>query len=150
MALGVVPAWSGRYILDFEQVIAEVQASAAYGEGETTEGDGGDEPHFSLITGKLVTSKHYGDMVEENTVKENDGGVLVPRNADTTVGHLIGSAAGEPLLDAIVAMRLIFLSGEFLQTRSWQGLEQRIGRDEPSVLEQGRDGIAKGYRHVDH
>lgn len=42
------------------------------------------------------------------------------------------------------------LSGEFLQTRSWQGLEQRVGMDEPSVLEQGRDGVAKGYRSVDH
>lgn len=42
------------------------------------------------------------------------------------------------------------VSGEFLQTRSWQGLEQRLDMDEPSVLEQGRDGIAKGYRSVDH
>jgi len=150
MALGVVPAWSGRYILDFERVIAEVQDSATYGEGETSEGDSGDEPHFSLITGKLVTSKRYGDMVEENTAKESVDGVLVPRNADTTVGRIIGSAAGKPFLDTTVKLRLIFLSGEFLQTRSWQGLEQRIGRDEPSVLEQGRDGIAKGYRSVDH
>jgi len=95
MALGVVPAWSGRYILDFEQVIAEVRDSATHGGGETTEDVGGDEPHFSLITGKLVTSKHYGDRVEENKGKENADGVLVPRNQDTTVGNVIGSAAGE-------------------------------------------------------
>jgi diphthamide biosynthesis protein 2 len=149
MALGVVPAWSGRYILDFEQVIAEVQDSATHGKGETTEG--ADEPHFSLITGKLVTSRHYGDTIEEDAIEENGDGVIVPRSSNTTVGRLIDSAAGEPLLDAPFKTRLNFLlSGEFLQTRSWQGLEQRIGRDEPSVLEQGRDGIAKSYRSVDH
>jgi len=106
MALGVVPAWSGRYILDFEQVIAEVRDSATNGggngggdgggDGGTTEEDGGrDEPHFSLITGKLVTSKRYGDRVEDDNSKGNADGVLVSRNQDTTVGSLIGSAAGE-------------------------------------------------------
>ena len=95
MALGVIPAWSGRYILDFEQVIAEVQDSASCGDTETTEEGDGDEPHFSLITGKLVTSKRYGDRIEENKVKEDTDGVLVPRDPDTTVGTLIGSAAGE-------------------------------------------------------
>lgn len=104
MALGVVPAWSGRYILDFEHVIAEARDSATYGDGETIEekeeDDGGDEPHFSLITGKLVTSKRYGDgdrMEEENNNKGkgNADGVLVPRNQERTVGNLIGSAAGE-------------------------------------------------------
>ncbi len=99
MALGIVPAWSGRYILDFEQVIAEVQDSATYGDGETAEEDCGDEPHFSLITGKLVTSKRYGDRVEEeNKGKGNADGVLVSRVQETTVGSLIGSAAGEHTL----------------------------------------------------
>ena len=93
MALGVVPAWSGRYILDFEQVIAEVPDSATCGDGDNTKEDGEDEPHFSLITGKLVTSKRYGDRTEEN--KETPGGLLVPRNPNTAVGSLIGSAAGE-------------------------------------------------------
>jgi diphthamide biosynthesis protein 2 len=40
--------------------------------------------------------------------------------------------------------------GDFLKNRIWQGLEQRIGQDEPSLLEQGRSGIAKGYNEVDH
>ena len=99
MALGDVPAWSGRYILDFEQVIAEVQDSATFGDGENTEEDGGDEPHFSLITGKLITSKRYGDRVEEDAKgKGNADGVLVSRNQETTVGSVIGSAAGEHML----------------------------------------------------
>lgn len=40
--------------------------------------------------------------------------------------------------------------GDFLQARSFQGLEQRLGQDAPAVLEQGRSGIAKGYADVDH
>ena len=34
---------------------------------------------------------------------------------------------------------------QFLHTREYQGLEQRIGQDAPSVLEQGRSGITRGY-----
>lgn len=78
----------------------------------------------------------------------------MPRNQDTTLGNLIGSAAGEHAVTRTYFFQIIqaycYLLGEFLQTRSWQGLEQRIDLDEPSVLEQGRDGIAKGYRSVDH
>lgn len=37
-------------------------------------------------------------------------------------------------------------SGQFLQTRTYQGLEARVGEDTPSVLEQGRSGIARGYQ----
>ena len=33
----------------------------------------------------------------------------------------------------------------FLHSRSYQGLEAKIGEDSPAVLEQGRSGIARGY-----
>jgi hypothetical protein len=36
--------------------------------------------------------------------------------------------------------------GEYLQARSFKGLEQNNCPDEPSVLEQGRYGVAQGYR----
>jgi len=35
--------------------------------------------------------------------------------------------------------------GEFLQSRTFRGLEARAGLDPPSVLQQGRSGIARGY-----
>jgi hypothetical protein len=35
--------------------------------------------------------------------------------------------------------------GEHLTTRSYVGLEARFGMDEPSMLELGREGIARGY-----
>jgi diphthamide biosynthesis protein 2 len=40
-------------------------------------------------------------------------------------------------------------AGQFLQTRTYQGLDASIGMAGPSVLEQGRSGIARGY-HDDH
>jgi hypothetical protein len=36
-------------------------------------------------------------------------------------------------------------AADFLHERSWQGLDQRLGQDAPSMLEQGRSGIARGY-----
>lgn len=41
--------------------------------------------------------------------------------------------------------RLICGAALFLHSRSYQGLEAKIGEDSPSVLEQGRSGIARGY-----
>lgn len=37
-------------------------------------------------------------------------------------------------------------TGQFLQQRTYQGLDMRLGEDSPSVLEQGRSGIARGYQ----
>jgi len=55
-------------------------------------------------------------------------GALTVRNNEGTLSKVMESAAGQ-----------------FLQSRTFRGLEQNIGGDEPSVLEQGRSGIAKGY-----
>lgn len=41
-------------------------------------------------------------------------------------------------------------AGDFLQARTYRGLEQRLGEDAPSVLEQGRSGIAMGYHELTH
>lgn len=35
--------------------------------------------------------------------------------------------------------------GNYLASRTWSGLEARVGLDEPAALEQGRAGIARGY-----
>lgn len=37
-------------------------------------------------------------------------------------------------------------AGEYMQTRTYKGLEPRFGMDEPARLEMGREGgIARGY-----
>ncbi|XP_062545258.1 2-(3-amino-3-carboxypropyl)histidine synthase subunit 2 [Armigeres subalbatus] len=38
-------------------------------------------------------------------------------------------------------------SGDVLQNRTWQGLEQNLGRDAPAVVEEGRSGIPIKYQN---
>jgi hypothetical protein len=42
------------------------------------------------------------------------------------------------------------LKGEFLQLRTFRGLETRAGLDPPSLLQQGRAGTARGYGDDHH
>jgi len=48
--------------------------------------------------------------------------------------------------EPLVAHATCACTGQFLQQRTYQGLELRLGEDGPSVLEQGRSGIARGYQ----
>ncbi len=46
---------------------------------------------------------------------------------------------------SILLVDVVFFIGEFYTNRVYRGLDQRIGEEAPSVLEQGRTGIASGY-----
>ncbi|KAH0582502.1 hypothetical protein H2248_010445 [Termitomyces sp. 'cryptogamus'] len=143
VALQSTPKWTGHYVLNFETLLAEVPQgmddkinSLENGVEEECEGDDQDtdRPLFSLVTGTYRQAKHYGtkEKPQLNGVSCPDSAVVL-RNQDSAVAKVSDSAA---------AM--------FLGTRTYQGLETRIGEDAPSVLEQGRSGIARGYRDVDH
>lgn len=41
-------------------------------------------------------------------------------------------------------------AAEFLQSRSWQGLEQQLGKTPVSAAVEGRHGTASGYTHENH
>ncbi|KAG6889476.1 hypothetical protein C0995_001003 [Termitomyces sp. Mi166 len=145
VALQSTPKWTGRYVLNFETLLAEAQertakdkvkATTENGVEEESEDDAQDpdRPVFSLVTGTYRQAKRYS--ANENRLLDGASGpdsAVVLRNQDSTVARLADTAA---------AM--------FLQTRTYQGLETRVGEDAPSVLEQGRSGIARGYRDVDH
>jgi diphthamide biosynthesis protein 2 len=70
---------------------------------------------------------------------------VVRRNQDTALATLADSAAGMFTVFYFLFILMCF-QGQFLQGRDYKGLEARIGEDAPSVLEQGRSGIAKGYQ----
>jgi diphthamide biosynthesis protein 2 len=89
IALDLVPAWDGRYILDFDKVLDE--ANAFVPEGNTLENG---EPEFSLITGKYRQAKRYGD--HDSAGNNEMDQALVPRNQDGTVAKVLESASGEP------------------------------------------------------
>ncbi|KAH9929211.1 diphthamide biosynthesis protein [Fomitopsis serialis] len=128
VALRAEQSWTGRYVLDFDRVLAEYSGHEEEGESKdasTRDEEDSDEPVFSLVTGKYRYAKRYGAPAE---TPSGDSSAVVLRNKDNSIAVLADSAAGQ-----------------FLQTRTFQGLETRIGQDAPSTLEQGRSGIAKGY-----
>ncbi|KAJ1917424.1 Diphthamide biosynthesis protein 2 [Tieghemiomyces parasiticus] len=128
--------WTGKYITDFDQLLTEFETSpAADGStpadsrltaGEETDDD--DSPHFSLVTGQFKQNRRYHPVQLDTSDLDTGVGSLTLRNANTDVSTVMGSAAGEYLLQ-----------------RSFQGLEQKLGETEAAVVEEGRRGIARGY-----
>ena len=120
------------------------------GDHQESEPEDLDQPVFSLVTGKYRHAKRYHSMCirgshphlystrhahyptdtePDSTSSDPTSSAVVLRNQDTALSVMPDSAAGQ-----------------FLQERSWRGLETRLGEDAPSVLEQGRSGIARGYK----
>ncbi|EIM84817.1 diphthamide biosynthesis protein [Stereum hirsutum FP-91666 SS1] len=142
IALQPEPTWTGEYVLDFDKILSDsirhtdgtesATISDATNDTESQEDIDPDQPTFSLMTGKYRHAKRYGDAEETPTPAQIDEDhtptSVILRNHDNAVATLKDSAAGE-----------------FLQARSFRGLETRTGLDAPSILEQGRSGIPKNY-----
>lgn len=97
----------------------------------TTDSDD-DSLEFSLITGTLRTKKRFatgsgGQASDSNNLLEDRVRDLTLRNQNFSLSKL--ESAGST----------------FLASREFQGLQPRYGMDVPSVLEQGRSGVARGY-----
>lgn len=130
-----------------------------------------DRPMFSLMTGKYRRAKRYGDgefppLLATGTIAN----VLhlqseVQIRKQTQFLHKVLSSAPKKthyykyqttqqvqpfsyLSQYRVAQDEQNITGQFLQNRTYQGLDPRVGQDEPSILEQGRSGIARGYGEV--
>ncbi|KAF6752724.1 putative diphthamide synthesis protein-domain-containing protein [Ephemerocybe angulata] len=137
IALGAGRSWDGKYVLNFDQLLRESKQDQSDAEksaeqsGEEEETDDIDQPQFSLISGKYRQAKRYGDSEPNpsSTLNGDTSTSLVVRNQEDALTALPNSAALQ-----------------FLHQRTYQGLEVRLGEDEPGVLEQGRSGIAKGYQ----
>ncbi|KAI0370673.1 diphthamide biosynthesis protein [Pilatotrama ljubarskyi] len=131
VALQPTQSWTGRYVLDFDQLLREhqdaLQNTGARDGGEEEDEDL-DQPVFSLATGKYRHAKRYGGAPEPTANGDTDSAAIILRNQESTLSKMDDSAAAQ-----------------FLQSRTFRGLETRIGQDAPSLLEQGRSGIARGY-----
>lgn len=139
IALQPEAVWTGEYVLDFDRLLSKDDNSQTHpdradgmAEDDVSDTNDPDQPVFSLVTGKYRHAKRYGDDHTQPGAIENSSAVIL-RNQDNTVATLKDSAAGE-----------------FLQSRTFRGLETRVGIDAPSVLEQGRSGIARGYADDHH
>ncbi|EIN04475.1 diphthamide biosynthesis protein [Punctularia strigosozonata HHB-11173 SS5] len=135
IALKAEPSWTGRYVLDFEALLT---AYAQKGEDgtchlrEDSEEEDPDQPIFSLVTGKYRQARRYGGQPGSSHSNVEEGAestAVAIRNQENALATIPDSAAGQ-----------------FLLNRTFKGLETRLGEDAPSVLEQGRSGIARGYQ----
>ncbi|KAF7789170.1 hypothetical protein EIP86_000107 [Pleurotus ostreatoroseus] len=126
VALQPEPQWTGEYVLDFGRLALKEAEEPTKEDPEEDD----DRPMFSLVTGQYRSAKRYGgatDQAKDEATEESSA--VVRRNQDGTVTVMPDSAAAQ-----------------FLQNRTYRGLETRVGEDAPSVLEQGRSGIARGYQ----
>ncbi|KAG1824103.1 putative diphthamide synthesis protein-domain-containing protein [Suillus variegatus] len=93
VALQAEGTWSGRYVLDFEKILAGDSENDI---GTPTEDNGADpdQPTFSLVTGKYRQAKRYGTEGNE-TLTEETSAALTLRNQDGALSKSADSAAGE-------------------------------------------------------
>ncbi|KAF9652538.1 diphthamide biosynthesis protein [Thelephora ganbajun] len=121
IAISADRSWTGEYILDFGRLLEREIGPA----GEVDNDEDGQRPEFSLVTGQYRKPKRFGGVA--SPISDEGSSIVVLRN-EGTVSVVRDSAAAQ-----------------FLQNRTYRGLETRVGQDMPSVLEQGRSGIARGY-----
>lgn len=116
-----------KWTLDIDSVLQEAKegrdadAGDAEADGESREKD----LDFDLISGTYRVKRTFVEKEDDLVQGTQD---LTLRNQQWSLANLESSAGSL-----------------FLQNRSFQGLEPRYGQDEPSTLEQGRSGIARGY-----
>lgn len=123
--------WSGNYVLDLEAVLGDIDQADAEVKDDNDANNGDEEPHFSLITGGLVSNRTWRRNKEDEKEIEKDAagqGIVTVRANNGSLTRVMESAGGQ-----------------HIASRSWRGLEPRLGMDEAAPLEMGRSGIAKGY-----
>ncbi|KAK9899095.1 diphthamide biosynthesis protein [Cystobasidium minutum MCA 4210] len=129
----------GQYTLDFQSVLhdsrkedgtdsAEARKNVENEDGN--ESDDPDAPVFSTVTGQYRYRRTYGSKEDVKDTATLDAKVqaLAIRNQESALSTALSSAGGE-----------------YLATRIYKGLDPRYGLDAPSVIEQGRSGIARQY-----
>ncbi|KLO11785.1 diphthamide biosynthesis protein [Schizopora paradoxa] len=128
VALQKAPDWSGKYTFDFKELLDSVPSTQGMS-WRNSEDEDEERPVFSLVSGSYRQAKRFGDETATGTTaSDTNASALTTRPKDNALTKLGDSAAAH-----------------FLQDRTYQGLDPRLGQDAPSVLEQGRSGIARAY-----
>jgi len=114
--------WTGDYITDFRELLPGGSASVELEEEGMDESS--DIPDVSLVTGQLRPT--YSSSKETGISSTS----LVERNEETTLSTQHHTSAAE-----------------YLASRSWRGLEQKLGETPVTKAVEGREGVAAGYTH---
>lgn len=163
--------WSGEYVLDLETLVpqewkqgkkdlvanmghlhvddASNHQQQGKDEAEEEEADD-DRPHFSLISGTYVHRRKFHQHTPSsrpltsasNTTSEH---ALQLAHSSRAAGDTDSVVVRNPTTGQLTTV-LETASIAHTTNRAWNGLQQRLGLDQPSQLEEGREGIAKGYK----
>lgn len=157
--------WSGKYVLDLEKLVpadygvdglvkkaekldvndlTEVEKQE---EDEDEEEEEDDRPHFSLISGTYVHRRKFNNNSTSTSTPTSVAGSTEQaiQLANTAANGQDSVVVRNPTTGQLTTV-LETASIAHLNKRGWKGLEQRLGLNEPSQLEEGREGIAKGYK----
>ncbi|KAJ9099349.1 hypothetical protein QFC20_005750 [Naganishia adeliensis] len=131
-----------QWTLDFRKVLADLEeehgriqedgeSKAKKDEEEESEDD---TPVYSLVTGELHQVRRFGHREDRKGIEGTQDALVVRNKEEGLVKH----------------QGLESVAANHLAQRQWTGLDQSEGlrgdKWEPSPLEEGRRGIAKGYR----
>ncbi|CAH3168330.1 unnamed protein product [Pocillopora meandrina] len=116
--------WTGDYITDFRELLPGASASVELDVEENMD-ESSEIPDVSLVTGHLRPTYRSSEVDRGNSSRS-----LVERNQETSLSTQHHSSAAE-----------------YLASRSWRGLEQRLGETPVTQAVEGRTGIAAGYLH---
>lgn len=136
--------WTGEYVLDLEQVFAEAKshdAEDADADNRDRSEDSDEEPHYSLVTGGLVSGRRRVDRLDDTGLDTSDAKAIAERKSLHANDGVVTVRGADGMLTKVMDSA----GAAHLAKRSWRGLEQRLGMDEAAPLEVGRTGIAKGY-----
>eukprot|EP00112_Aurelia_sp_Birch-Aquarium-sp1_P009642 Seg2100.8 transcript_id=Seg2100.8/GoldUCD/mRNA.D3Y31 product="hypothetical protein" protein_id=Seg2100.8/GoldUCD/D3Y31 len=114
--------WTGEYITDFRELLP---GAASHVDLEENAKASEEEPEYSLISGNLITKIEADEAPGPGSSKD-----IALRNQENTVATFGENSAAH-----------------YLHTRSWQGLERKLGETEVIDAIEGRSGIAMGYSH---
>ncbi|XP_058887635.1 2-(3-amino-3-carboxypropyl)histidine synthase subunit 2-like isoform X2 [Acipenser ruthenus] len=110
--------WTGEYVTSFRDLLPGACSHVEF----PNPGADGDDTDVSLITGALRSSYWNNSESQDNLPSSS----LVQRNPTLTVAQTNPAAS-------------------FLASRSWQGLEQKLGETPVTKAVEGRRGIAIAY-----
>ncbi|SNX84599.1 related to DPH2 - diphtheria toxin resistance protein [Melanopsichium pennsylvanicum] len=152
---GMQVGGDGRESGNVEDTERQQQTKEEEEREEEKESDDDDRPHFSLVSGTYVHRRKFNNNKNINDTSNASSHQICTDITSKQALQLSDAQKGSNNHDQVVVRNpttgqlttvLETASIAHLNQRGWKGLEERIGLDEPSLLEEGREGIAKGYK----
>lgn len=119
------PAWSGEYPTSYSSGFGDILPGGRFYKPFDAAMVNNGNVDVSLVTGK-VRNVNRVEREEETATNGNDC-----RDVQLRGKNEVAQVS----------------SGDAFQNRSWQGLEQNLGRDDPAVVEEGRTGLPIKYEN---